>query len=412
MVKSKQKGVTPTDRVIFHCDCNSFFASCEELLDPSLKEVPMAVTGDPECRHGIILAKNLKAKRYGINTAEPVVYALRKCPRLVCVLAHHDFYEEICVKINEIYLEYSDLVEKASIDESYLDVTNTLHLFGGDPKALADSIRERIKTEIGITISVGVSFCKTIAKFGSDYKKPDATTVITRENMGEIFHKADISELFLAGKKTAEKLRTMGIYTIGDLASYDKIKLCEIFGKQGLALWDNANGNDNSPVASFYDKQEAKSIGNAMTFRRDLTGYDEIKSGISFLADSVACRLRKDNKKCTVVQIAIKDPEFRTMQRQMTIKKATALQREITDVAMALIKGNWSPTQPVRLLSVTAAGLVGEDEEFSQMNFLEAAENDNEKQEKIESTLDDIRKKFGSGAIKFGYFRNDETGIK
>lgn len=372
----------------------------------------MAVTGDPESRHGIILAKNLKAKAYGINTAEPIGFALRKCPRLVCVLAHHDFYEEICEKINEIYLSYTDLVEKASIDESYLDVTNTVHLFGGDAKALADSIRERVKEEIGITISVGVSFCKTIAKFGSDYKKPDATTVITRGNMKDIFHRADISELFLAGRKTTERLRTMGIYTIGDLAGYDKIKLCEIFGKQGLALWDNANGNDNSPVASYYDKQEVKSIGNAMTFRRDLMGYDEIKSGISFLSDSVACRLRKDNKKCTVVQIAIKDPEFRTMQRQITLKKATALQREITEVAMTLIRGNWSPTQPVRLLSVTASGLTSEDEDFSQMNFLQAAESNNEKQEKIESTLDDIRKKFGTGAIKFGYFRNDETGIK
>lgn len=372
----------------------------------------MAVTGDPESRHGIILAKNLKAKMYGINTAEPIVYALRKCPKLVCVRSHHGFYEEICEKINEIYVQYTDLVEKASIDESYLDVTNTLHLFGGDAKALADSIRERIKEEIGITISVGVSFCKTIAKFGSDYKKPDATTVITRENMKDIFHTADISELFLAGKKTTEKLRTLGIYTIGDLATFDKMKLCEILGKQGLSLWDNANGNDNAPVASFYDKQEVKSIGNSMTFRRDLTGYDEIKSGISFLSDSVACRLRKDNKKCTVVQVAIKDPEFRTMQRQVTLKKATALQREITDVAMTLIKGNWSPTQPVRLLSVTASGLTNEDEDFSQMNFLETAENNSEKQEKIENTLDDIRKKFGTSAIKFGYFKNDETGIK
>ena len=408
----KKRGGVLTDRIIFHCDCNSFFASCEELLDPTLKEVPMAVTGDPESRHGIILAKNQRAKAYGINTAEPVVYALRKCPKLVCVRSHHGFYEEICEKINKIYVQYTDLVEKASIDESYLDVTNTIHLFGGDAKALADSIRERIKEEIGITISVGVSFCKTIAKFGSDYKKPDATTVITRDNMKDIFHTADISELFLAGKKTTERLRTLGIYTIGDLASYDKIRLCEILGKQGLSLWDNANGNDNSPVASFYDKQEVKSIGNAMTFRRDLTGYDEIKSGISFLSDSVACRLRKDNKKCTVVQVAIKDPEFRTMQRQVTLKKATALQREITDVAMTLIKGNWSLTQPVRLLSVTASGLTNEDEDFSQMNFLQAAENNSEKQEKIENTLDDIRKKFGTGAIKFGHFKNDETGIK
>lgn len=400
------------DRIIFHCDCNSFFASCEELLQPSLKDVPMAVTGDPECRHGVILAKNQKAKKYGIVTGEPVIYAKRKCPSLVCTLSHHDMYREICEKINSIYVEYTDLVEKASIDESYLDVTNTLHLFGNDPKALADSIRNRIKNEIGITISVGVSFCKVIAKFGSDYKKPDATTVIMRDNMSEIFHKADISELFLAGKKTVEKLRMLGINTIGELAFSDREKIGEIFGKQGLSLWDNANGNDRSPVASYYEKQEVKSVGNSMTFKRDLVGYEDIKSGIAFLSDSVACRLRKDNKKCTVIQIGIKDTDFRTMQRQTTLKRATNLQREITEVAMSLIKGNWSMTQPVRLLSVTASGLTDEDEDFFQMDLFASVDMKHEKQEKIENTLDDIRKKFGSSAIKFGYFKNDETGIK
>lgn len=400
------------DRIIFHCDCNSFFASCEELLDPTLRDVPMAVTGDPESRHGVILAKNQKAKKYGIVTGEPVVQAKRKCPKLVCTLSHHEMYREICEKINTIYVEYTDLVEKASIDESYLDVTNSLHLFGNDAKALADSIRQRIKNEIGITISVGVSFCKVIAKFGSDYKKPDATTVIMRENMSEIFHSADVSELFLAGKKTVEKLRSLGINTIGELALYDREKLGEIFGKQGLSLWDNANGIDPSPVASYYEKQEVKSIGNSMTFKRDLLGCEDIKSGIAFLSDSVACRLRKDKKKCTVVQIGIKDTEFRTMQRQITLKRATNLQKEITETAMSLVKGNWSMTQPVRLLSVTASGLINEDEEFLQLDLFASADKGHEKQEKIETTLDDIRKKFGSAAIKFGYFKDDETGIK
>ncbi|MBE6717587.1 MAG: DNA polymerase IV [Ruminococcaceae bacterium] len=400
------------DRIIFHCDCNSFFASCEELLDPSLRDIPMAVTGDPESRHGVILAKNQKAKKYGIVTGEPVIQAKRKCPSLVCTLSHHDMYREICEKINDIYIEYTDLVEKASIDESYLDVTNTLHLFGNDPKKLADSIRERIKNEIGISISVGVSFCKIIAKFGSDYKKPDATTVIMREDMERIFHKADVGELFLAGKKTVEKLRLLGINTIGELAHYDRDKLGDILGKQGLSLWDNANGKDDSPVMSYYEKQEVKSIGNSMTFKRDLVGYDDIRAGISFLSDSVACRLRKDKKKCTVVQVGIKDTDFRVMQRQTTLKRATNLQKEISEVSMSLIKGNWSPTQPVRLLSVTASGLINEDEDFFQMDLFAAADTGHEKQEKIENTLDDIRRKFGSSAIKFGYFKDDETGIK
>lgn len=372
----------------------------------------MAVTGDPESRHGIILAKNLRAKKYGIQTAEPVGSALRKCPNLVCVLSHHDFYREISEKINRIYLDYTDLVEKASIDESYLDVTNSIHLFGGNAEKLADEIRERIKNEIGITISVGVSFCKIIAKFGSDYKKPDATTVISRVNMKDIFWRADIGELFLAGKKTTERLKGLGIETIGALANSDREKIGEIFGKQGIALWDNANGFDDSPVMSYYDKQEIKSIGNSMTFRRDLIGFDEIRSGISFLSDSVACRLRKDKKKCSVIQVGIKDTDFRVMQRQMTLKRATNLQKEITEVSMSLIKGNWSPTQPVRLLSVTASGLTAEDEEFFQFDLFDTVNENREKQEKIENTLDDIRKKFGNSSIKFGYFKNDETGIK
>ena len=259
---------------------------------------------------------------------------------------------------------------------------------------------------------MGVSFCKTIAKFGSDYKKPDATTVIMREDMEKIFWPSDISELFLAGKKTTEKLRSLGINTIGDLAATDREKISDIFGKQGISLWDNANGNDNSPVSYYYEKQEVKSVGNSMTFRRDLKGFDDIKWGIAFLSDSVACRLRKDNKKCTVVQVAIKDTDFRVMQRQTTLKRATNLQKELSETAMSLIKGNWSPTQPVRLLSVTAAGLINEDEDVPQLSLFETADRGHEKQEKIENTLDDIRKKFGNSAIKFGYFKNDETGIK
>lgn len=382
------------------------------MLEPSLKDVPMAVTGDPESRHGVILAKNQKAKKYGIVTGEPVVQAKRKCPNLVCMLSHHDFYREICDKINSIYIEYTDLVEKASIDESYLDVTNSLHLFGGDAKKLADSIRERIKSEIGITISVGVSFCKNVAKFGSDYKKPDATTIIMREDVKNIFWSADISELFLAGKKTTEKLRLQGIETIGDLAMSDREKIGEFLGKQGYLLWDNANGIDNSPVLPYYDKQEVKSIGNSMTFKRDLMGYDEIKSGIAFLSDSVAHRLRKEKKKCTVIQVGIKDSDFRTMQRQTTLKRSTNLQKDIKEISMQLIKGNWSPTQPVRLLSVTAAGLINEDEDYGQLNFFDTADKSRDKQEKIENTLDNIRNRFGSSAIKFGYFSDDETGIK
>lgn len=400
------------DRIILHCDCNSFYASCEEKINPELKNIPMAVAGDPESRHGIILAKNLKAKKLGVVTAEPIWKAEEKCPGLVCVPPHRDYYVKINKEFNEIYLNYTDLVEPASIDESYLDVTNSLYLFADTPEELALILRNRIKNEIGITISIGVSFCKSLAKFGSDYKKPDATTVINRENMKDIYWKSDIESLFMAGKKTTEKLRSIGINTIGSLALADKNMLFSIFGKQGIMLWNHANGIDNDPVASFYDKKEAKSIGNAMTFRRNLTNIEEIKEGIAYLADSVAQRLRIEKKKCTVIQIGIKDSKFHTIQRQKKLDEPTSLQRVISDEAMSIIKKNWNFSVPIRLLSVTAAGLIPEDEDYYQLNMFVEKKINADKQDKIETTLDDIREKFGKSSIKFGYFQDDITNIK
>ena len=400
------------DRIIFHCDCNSFFASCEELLYPALKNVPMAVTGDPENRHGIILAKNQLAKQYDIRTAETIWQAKRKCPELVCVLAHHGYYGEISKQINQIYLSFTDLTEPASIDESYLDVTNTIHLFGGDPKALADTIRARVRAEIGVTISVGVSFCKTVAKFGSDYKKPDATTVIMRENLPEIFWKAPVSDMLMAGRKTTERLTSFGIRTIGELALADRAFLKRSLGKTGELLHDYANGIDDEPVHAYDDVREAKSIGNSMTFRRDISGEEELRAGLSALADSVAGRLRADGKKCTVIQIGIKDPSFRTVQKQRTLDRATDLQKEITEVAFELLRSCWRLEDPVRLLSVTGAGLIESMEECEQLNLFDAKKGDSERQEKIEDTIDAIRQKYGKKAIRFGHFQNEETGLK
>ncbi len=401
-----------TDRIILHCDCNSFFASVEETLCPELKNVPMAVAGDPENRHGIILAKNQLAKKYDIKTAEPIWQAMSKCPGLVCVPPHHGLYGEICHKINNIYIAYTDLVEPASIDESYLDVTNSLHLFGVSPEELADELRRRVREEIGVTISVGVSFCKTFAKFGSDYKKPDATTVISRENYKDIMFPLPVSDMLMAGKKTVEKLSSMGIETIGQLACADREMLSKYMGKAGVSLWDNANGLDDEPVRSYYEKREVKSVGNSMTFRRDLLGEDEIKNGITALADSVAGRLKAEHKKCTVVQIGIKDPQFNTVQRQKTLTAPTDLQKDITASAMELVRGNWSFYKPVRLLSVTAAGLVDENEAYTQLGLFDWDEVNSEKQSNIENAMENIRKKFGNSSIRLGYFRNNETGVK
>ena len=207
------------DRIILHCDLNCFYASVELLSHPDLRDVPMAVCGDPQSRHGIILAKNEPAKKFGVQTAETIWQAKKKCPDLVLLPPHHDLYREYSRKVNAIYDEYTDLVEPFGIDESWLDVTNTLHLFGGDAKALADTLRERMKRELGLTLSVGVSFNKVFAKLGSDYKKPDATTVISRENWKELVWPLPVGDLLYVGGAARKLLKQYGITTISQLAA-------------------------------------------------------------------------------------------------------------------------------------------------------------------------------------------------
>ena len=391
------------DRVIFHCDCNGFYASVEELLNPELKKVPMAVAGDPESRHGIILAKNEPAKKFGIQTAETIWSAKRKCPELVCVPAHHHKYHEISKQVNAIYLQYTDLVDRFGIDESFLDVTGSLRYFGKTPRELADTIRQRVREEIGITISVGVSFCKVMAKLGSDYQKPDATTVIMREDVERIVWPLPVSDLLYAGKRTTDSLHKMGIHTIGELAQSDRLEIGRQLGKGGDLLWRYANGMDREPVASFYAPKEIKSVGNSMTFPQDIKGAQEIRAGISLLADSVAGRLRADGLKCRAVQVQIKDPNFKVIQRQKTLPRATYLYRELVQAAMELILANWNENAPIRLLSVTGSDLVPADEAAEQVAFFEAPDTkQHEKLERLEDAMASIRKKYGKSSIGFG----------
>ena len=391
------------DRVIFHCDCNGFYASVEELLRPELKSVPMAVAGDPESRHGIILAKNELAKRYRIQTAETIWSAKKKCPDLVCVPAHHEIYQQISRRVNEIYLQYTDLVDRFGIDESFLDVTGSLRYFGKSPKELADDIRNRVRREIGITISVGVSFCKVIAKLGSDYKKPDATTVILREDLERMVHPLPVSDLLFAGRRITEALKKMGIETIGQLANSDRCQIGNALGKAGDQLWRYANGLDNEPVASFYAPKEIKSVGNSMTFRHDLKGEPEIRAGIALLADSVSARLRADGLKCRTIQIQIKDPNFKVIQRQRTLSRPTYLQRELVQIAMELITAHWNLNAPIRLLNITGTDLVPANEATEQISFLEQDEQTgHEKLERLEDAMASIRQKYGRSVIGYG----------
>ncbi len=396
------------DRIILHCDCNGFFASVEMLSRPELARVPMAVAGDPESRHGIILAKNELAKGYGIKTAETIWQAKKKCPDLVLVPPRHGVYHEISRRVNAIYLDYTDLVDPFGIDESFLDLTASMHLFPMSPRELADAIRARVRNEIGITISVGVSFCRVFAKLGSDYKKPDATTVISRENFREIVYPLPVSDMLFVGRRTAQQLRSLGVLTIGDLAAADPVRLTALLGEAGEVLWRYANGRDNEPVGSYYTRKRPKSIGNGMTFRRNIVGEAQIRAGVAALCDSVAARMREENCKCTVVQVQVKSPDFRTVQRQCTLKRATWLQRELVERAMELIKEANGYGNMIRALTVTAAGLVGTDETEEQLDMF-AQEVGKSKQEGVEDALHAIRRRFGKGSIRLGCYQKPDA---
>ena len=398
------------DRVILHCDCNGFFASVETLLAPELASVPMAVAGDPQNRHGIILAKNELAKACGVTTAEPIWQAKQKCPNLVCVLPHHDLYHEVSQRVNRIYLDYTDLVDPFGIDESFLDVTGSLKLFGMTPREMADDIRARVRREIGITVSVGVSFCRVLAKLGSDYKKPDATTVIDRENFRTVAYPLPVSALLFAGKRTTDALRRLGVETIGDLAAADRRLLVERLGEAGDTLWRYANGLDDEPVRAWDDRPPPKSVGNGMTFRRDIAGEREIRAGVMALADQVAARLRDAGRKATVVQVQVKDPNFRTVQKQCTLRRATWLRQDIIEAAMGLIRTACGFGSSIRSLTITAAGLVAEGESEEQLDMFCEGESIADKREAVEDALTAIRRKHGKGSIRLGCYRNDEIG--
>ena len=383
------------DRTILHCDMNGFYASVELLDYPQYKNIPMAVCGDPKSRHGIILAKNEPAKKFGIKTAETIWQAKKKCPSLVCVPPHHDKYSKYSKMINEIYLRYTDMVEPFSIDESWLDVSASLTLFGSG-KEIADQIREIVKKELGLTLSAGVSFNKIFAKMGSEYKKPDATTVITRENYKNIIWPMDISEMFFVGKATADKLKTAGIHTIGDLANTSRSLLVSMLGKHGGMLYDYSNGLDEEPVSLYSDREKNKSVGHGMTFTRNITGSEDIKAALSGLCDKVASRLRRNKMRAWGVKVDIKDPDFNVVSKQKQLDAAinTALDR------------------PIRLLTVTAINLVDENE-AQQLSFFDT-ENTQRRQraESVERTLDMIRDKYGSSSIGFGRTVNNDIGIK
>ena len=370
----------------------------------------MAVCGDPAARHGVILAKNEPAKKQGVRTAETIWQARRKCPDLVLLPAHHDKYRYYSRLASEIYDRYTDLVEPFGIDESWLDVTGTLRLFGGDAKELADRLRREMREELGLTISVGVSFNKVFAKLGSDYKKPDATTVITRENFREVVWPLPVTDLLFVGRASGDLLAAHGIRTIGDLAAARRESLVKLMGRNGGQLHDFAAGEDHSPVRPAGEQPPPKSVGNGLTFRRDLMGREEIEAGARMLAERVAFRLRRHGMKATTIQVAVRSPALKTVSRQRKIPSPTNLYRELAEGVLELLGGFWSWEAPVRSITVTAAGLIPEDEAAEQLDlFLPRAAGRRARQEKLERTLDQLRARYGKGMLGYAGRRTEKA---
>ena len=390
-------------RVIFHCDLNCFFASVELLDKPALWDVPVAVCGDPKSRHGIILAKNEPAKKRGVQTAETVWQAKKKCPVLVLLPPHHELYEVYSRRVNEIYGRFTDLVEPFGIDESWLDVTGSLHLFGGDARALADRIRATVKAETGLTVSVGVSFNKVFAKLGSDLKKPDATTVIPPEGWRDIVWPLPVGDMLFAGRSTQRVLGQYGIETIGQLAACPEEMAEQLLGKMGGQLWRYANGLDNSPVRPGHQREPVKSVGNGTTFPADLVRWEQIRQGLAPLCDSVATRLRRQRLYAGGVSVTLKGADFKTVSRQTRLDEPTHLMRDIWETAQELARQIWKAPTPIRAMTVTALYVTEDGQAYRQLDLLgQASAKRSERQEKLESAVDAIREKYGSGAIRFG----------
>ena len=384
-------------RIIFHIDQNCYFASVEMISRPELRNVPMAVAGDAKVRHGIILAKNEPAKKYGIKTAEAIWQAQAKCPDLVLVDAHHEKYEFYSKKLREMYSEYTDKVEPFGLDECWLDMTGIVSDYD-EAEEVALEIRNRVKEEFKLTCSVGISFNKVFAKLGSDYKKPDATTVFTDRNWQEKIWPLPVSDLLFVGKHTADKLAKINVKTIGDLAKTDVEFINRYLGKNGVGLWEYANGLDDSPVAESGYKRIPKSVGNSTTTAEDMTSDRQIERTLHMLSESVASRLRRHGLKGTVVQITVRDRDLGIYEKQGILYRATDDAKDIYQAARDLFKNSYDWNKGVRSIGVRCTKLDRSDSGEALSLVAEAQKS--ERDERLNKAIDDINRRYGTGVIR------------
>lgn len=395
-------------RTILHADCNCFYANVEMLYHPELRNVPMAVTGDAEKRHGIILAKNDPAKKYGIQTGMALWEAKQKCPDIQFVSARLDKYLQVSRHVQEIFGEFTEQVEPFGLDECWLDVSGSGNLFG-DGKAIADRLRYLIHKELGITISVGIADNKIFAKLGSDMQKPNATTVITRDNYKDVVWPLPVSDLLYIGRATSRKLIDRNILTIGALAQLPPKYLRDWFGVIGNMLWTFANGADLSPVTKLGHHCPIKSIGNSTTTPRDLVTEDDIKITLLALSESVAARLRENSFVCNTIQLSVRDNGLSWYQRQKKLSCDTCGTQDIYKAALQIFNSN-RPGRPIRLFGIRATGLSFQSE-YMQLSFLpEDIESIN--QMYLDKSIDSIRFRYGRYAVRRGLaLLHDELDI-
>ncbi|WP_236261962.1 DNA polymerase Y family protein [Erysipelothrix aquatica] len=400
MTGHKMRWMMEKERIIFHIDINHCFAQIEEMLDPSLKDIPMCVGGDEEKRSGIVLARNLKAKEYGITTAETLRDAYRKCPHLRVVPAKYSEYIYYTSRVKDIYREYTNQVESYGLDEAWIDVTDSYHLFG-KPYDLAYEMQKRVLEEYGLTVSVGVAWNKVFAKLGSDMIKPSGMVIITKYNYQDIVWNQPVEDLLFVGGKTKPKLNDMGIFTIGDLAQSNKSKLQKRFGVKGIEMWNFANGYDNAAVDANGYVAPPKSIGNSTTPPSDINSLREAEVILQHLCESVASRLRDEQKKGHVVSIYPRDTNLKSFSRQRKLQEPTNISTEILKVAMELLEDNYDfSILPLRSIGVHVSKLVDDVNIPKQINLFDSIEQEKTRELTIDKTIDELRERFGFHVVK------------
>lgn len=383
-------------RIILHCDLNNFYASVECVKNPALKGKPVAVCGSDDDRHGIVLAKSQPAKICGVKTGDTIFEAKKKCKEIIIVQTDFDAYHQYSELVKDIYAQYTDLIEPFGMDECWLDVSGSTILFGEGEK-IADEIREHIKLETGLTISVGVSFNKIFSKLGSDMKKPDAITIISRENFKEKVWSLPASELLFVGRLTTKTLEKYGIRTIGDIALSNSSFMKKILGKNGFDLWLYANGMDTSPVSHIDSKPVMKSVSRGITCVESLLSVYEAQRVISELCISVSKGLRREHLLATGVQVAVKDDNLTVKQYSAPLEFPTFSAKELFDGALSLFfeKHKWK--RNIRSISVRTYNLVNE-KSFQQLT-LGYDILTHEKQEIVDTALTKIREKQGKNTV-------------